>query len=136
MKMKLNRRTLLACVPAVPIAAAIPQAAAVQAALVEPGRPPIEIGDFVNGREVLDICEACSKPLFEGDMAFSYDDGPTFCEEHAPTWSDLKSMQDEAIAGGYWLENFDTPEEAQEAIDSVLHHIAAGHGDVKYVWGL
>lgn len=136
MSLKLTRRTLLACVPAVPIAATIPQAAAVQAALVEPGRPPIEMGDFVNGREVLDICEACSKPLFEGDMAFSYSDGPTFCEEHAPTWNDLKAMQDEQIADGTWADNFETPEEAQEAIDSVLQHIAAGWGDVKYVWGI
>lgn len=132
----MNRRRFLRCIPAAPIAMTIPPAAAVQAALVEPGRPAFEIGDFVNGREVLDACEHCSKPLFEGDNVFSYSDGPTFCEEHAPTWNDLKSMQDEQISDGTWADNFEATEEAQDARDSVLGHIEAGQGEVKYVWGL
>lgn len=136
MKMKLNRRTLLACISAVPLAAAIPPAEAAMVALVEPDYPEVDPGDFIDGREVLYICEGCRKPLFDGDRGFSYTDGPTECESCAPTWSDLKSMQDEQIADGTWADNFDTPEEAQDAIDSVRAHIEAGEGDVKFVWGL
>lgn len=120
----MKRRTLLLCVPALAIASQAPAAAAV------------EIGDVVNGREVMDVCETCSKPLFEGDLVFSYSDGPTFCATHAPTWNDLKDMQDEAIAGGFWLESFDEPEHAQDARESVLAHIAAGKGAELYVWPL
>jgi len=145
----MNRRTLLRCLPATPIATAAllaaPTASAVQAALVEPaevGIPTsprigdIEIGDIVDGREVLDVCEHCSRPLFQGDRVFSYSDGPTFCEADAPTWNDLKAMQDEDIADGTWSDHFEEPEEAQDAIDSVAANIAAGHGAEKCVWPL
>lgn len=136
----MNRRHFLRCLPAAPIAGATLLAAApavaVQAALVEPAARDLEAGDIVDGREILDRCEDCSKPLFEGDRVFSYSDGPTFCEAHAPTWNDLKAMQDELIADGTFADHYDSPEDAARARESVLAHIADGQGDVKYVWSL
>lgn len=79
--------------------------------------------------EVLDRCESCSKPLYAGDMAFSYDDGPTFCWEHAPTWNDLKAEQDELIADGTWEGLHESPEDAEGARNKVLARIANGEGD-------
>jgi len=126
----MNRRTFLRCVPAVPAAAAAIAASpadALQAALVEPDD---------DEREVIDYCESCNRKLYEGDNVFRYSDGPTFCEAHAPTWNDLKAMQDEQIADGTWTDNFEEPEHAKEAIDQVVAEIFGGHGDEKYVWPL
>ncbi len=138
----MNRRHFLRCLPTIPTAAAAAAAAiampatAAQVGLVEPGASGIAIGDEIDGHEVMDMCESCSKPLFEGDKVFSYSDGPTFCEAHAPTWNDLKAMQDEQIADGTWADNFEEPQHAKDAIDSVLAEIFGGHGDEKYVWSL
>ena len=93
----MNRRTFLRCLPAAPIAATAAPAVAAQAALVEPDVPSIDDDD---GREILETCETCDKPLFAGDMVFAFEDGPTYCEAHAPTWNDLKTMQDEMVADG------------------------------------
>jgi len=80
--------------------------------------------------EPLDHCEACGTALYEGDMAYSYDDGPTFCWQHAPTWSDLKREQDQLIAEGLFDDLFDDgPEAAEGARQEVLKRIAAGDGD-------
>lgn len=131
----MNRRTFLRCIPAAPALLVAAPAVALQAGQADDACR-VEIGDFVEGREVMDVCESCSRPLFEGDKVFSYSDGPTFCEADAPTWNDLKDMQDEDIAAGIWEEHFETAEEAQDARESVLAHIEAGQGDVKYVWAL
>ena len=80
-------------------------------------------------RPVMDHCESCGCPLREGDMVFSYDDGPTFCWQHAPTWNELKAMQDELIADGIFDDAFGDAEEAKRARQEVLDRIAKGHGD-------
>jgi hypothetical protein len=79
--------------------------------------------------EPLDHCEDCGRALYTGDMVFSYDDGPTFCWQHAPTWNDLKREQDELIATGVWEGLHDTPEDAEGARQNVLDRIANGEGD-------
>lgn len=84
--------------------------------------------------EVLYVCESCSAPIFEDDKRFSYADGPDFCEAHAPTWSDLKAMQDEAIEAGEFTDWFEDPEDAELARRNVLAAIENGRGDVKVAW--
>lgn len=132
----MRRRTLLRCLPAVPAMAAAAPASAVQAALVEPKAPQkLEVGDWDEERgEVFYLCEDCSAPIFEGDKRFSYADGPDFCEAHAPTWSDLKDMQDEAIQAGEFEDWFEDPEDAALARRNVLAAIENGDGDKKVVW--
>jgi hypothetical protein len=127
----MKRRTFLRCLPAAPAAVAAVPAVAAQAALVEP-----EAAEADDEREEVAICESCECKLYEGDMAFAYSDGPTFCEAHAPTWNDLKAMQDHDIADGTFLDAFDDAEHARWARESVTGHVAAGQGDVKHVWPL
>lgn len=86
--------------------------------------------------EPLDHCEDCNRPLYAGDMAFTYDDGPTFCWEHAPTWNDLKAEQDELIAAGLWVEMHETPEDAEGNRKRVLARIANGEGDRRVAYPL
>lgn len=130
----MNRRTFLRCLPAAPIAATTAPTIAAQAALVEPDVPSIDDDDE---REVLETCESCSKPLFAGDLVFSFEDGPTYCEAHAPTWNDLKTMQDEMVADGSAFEDhFEEVEHAQDARNLVIGRIVDGQGDSKYVWPL
>lgn len=85
-------------------------------------------------REVMDHCEECGCDLREGDMAFSYDDGPTFCWQHAPTWNDLKREQDELIADGLWNDHFDDPEQAVAERQVVPDRIANGEGDRRVAY--
>ncbi len=128
----MNRRTFLRCLPAAPAAIVAAPAEALQAALVEPEAPSLD--DEEDEREALETCESCGKPLFEGDMAFVFDDGPTYCEEHAPTWNDLKAMQDEMVSDGSAFEDhFEEIEHAQDARNLVAGRIADGQGDSKYV---
>lgn len=89
-----------------------------------PAPPPV--------RDPMYCCDTCGRGLFKGDLAFVYEDGPAFCEEHAPTWSDLKREQDELIAAGTFDDLFDEgKEEAEGARASVLKRIEAGEGDVR-----
>ena len=81
--------------------------------------------------EALDHCESCGCALRKGDLAFTYDDGPTFCGEHAPTWNDLKREQDELIEAGVWVDLHEEPEDAEAARANVLRHIAEGDGDKR-----
>jgi len=81
--------------------------------------------------EPLDYCECCGRALHEGDMVFSYDDGPTMCWQHAPTWSELKSHQDELIAGGLFESAFGGARAAKKAREEVLSRIANGEGDMR-----
>lgn len=34
----------------------------------------------------IERCEDCGAELYEGDLGYAYQDGPTFCAKHAPTW--------------------------------------------------
>lgn len=79
--------------------------------------------------EPLDHCEGCGRALFTGDMAFTYDDGPTFCWEHSPTWNDLKREQDELIECGLWVDLHESLEDAEGERNKVLARIANGEGD-------
>lgn len=126
----MNRRSFLRCLPAAPATLATALAAAPAAALQEGLREPAD------DREELAVCESCDRKLYEGDKVFSYSDGPDFCEAHAPTWNDLKDMQDERIADGEFELDYDSPEDAAEARRTVLAHVEGGEGDKKYVWGL
>lgn len=121
----MRRRTLLRCLPALAIVAAATALAA-----------PPKMGDTVNGREVWYVCETCSKPLFGGDLAFVYWDGPTFCEAHSPTWADLKAEQDELIAAGEFGDIFEDDEAAGRARNKVLGEIVAGRGGVTVAYPL
>jgi hypothetical protein len=118
----MKRRTFLKCLPAgaTVVAVASPVLAA-------------QLGDPVDAREVWFICESCERPLYEGDSAFVYEDGPAFCEAHAPTWADLKNEQDEAIAAGDFGGWFEDDQRAHEARRYVLDKIDAGQGAVKVV---
>ena len=79
---------------------------------------------------VVGRCEVCSLVLIEGDQGFRYDDGPSTCATHSPTWSDHKREQDELIADGIFEDSFeDGPEAAEGARALVLQRIAAGDGD-------
>lgn len=80
--------------------------------------------------EPLAHCESCGRPLFEGDMVFRYDDGPTMCWQHAPTWNELKSHQDELIADGIFESTFGSEAAARKARKEVLLRIANGEGDM------
>lgn len=79
--------------------------------------------------EVLDHCESCGRALYEGDMAYSYDDGPTFCWQHSPTWADVNREQLELIEAGVWGDHFDSQEDADAARQAVLKRITSGEGD-------
>lgn len=57
----MRRRALLLCVPALAIASQLPAPVAA-----------VEAGDVVNGRECFYLCEACSRPLFEGGKPLDY----------------------------------------------------------------
>jgi hypothetical protein len=131
----MNRRSFLRCLPIASVAIAAPADARPGTPLPDPvPQPPLD--DDSDAREVIYECESCSRKLYEGDMHYAYDDGPVFCEEHAPTWNDLKSMQDEAKAGGYFEHAFNDPDHARDAEESVAQHLAAGLGNTKYVWGI
>lgn len=41
--------------------------------------------------ELLDHCGGCGKPIFDGEKVFDHDDGPSFCEECAPTYAEMLS---------------------------------------------
>lgn len=81
----------------------------------------------------LEKCEGCGAYILEGDKAFRYDDGPSLCETHAPTWSDLKK----SLEGDLSITAADDTEEReriQESLKAIDTHIAAGDGDKKHVW--
>lgn len=43
--------------------------------------------------DIVATCESCLGPIFEGELAYTDGgDGPTVCEEHAPTWGELLSQ--------------------------------------------
>lgn len=123
----IRRRTLLRCVAAASTVAATPPALAAMA-----NSPCPDADD----REEVGICEHCEKKLYEGDKGFLYADGPILCEACAPTWNELKAEQDEGIRAGDFKDWFDEPEDAEDARESVLAHIAAGEGDQRVLWSL
>ena len=74
--------------------------------------------------EFLAQCEGCSKPIFEGEKVFDYEDGPSFCEACAPTYAEML-----AEPSGWFSYDDEgeqvpmTPEKAQAICDE---HVAAG----------
>lgn len=46
-----------------------------------------------HGVELHGQCE-CGKPLLAGDKVHHCDDGPTLCEECAPTWADIRAQME------------------------------------------
>lgn len=46
-----------------------------------------------HGVDLHGYCE-CGKPLLTGDKVHHCDDGPTLCEDCAPTWADIKAQAD------------------------------------------
>ncbi|WP_164879613.1 hypothetical protein [Afifella aestuarii] len=57
--------------------------------------------------EVLGYCETCAVPLFDGDRGhYASEPGLYWCEEHAPTWGELReeveALPDGAASDGGW----------------------------------
>ena len=77
-------------------------------------------------------CESCGAYITDGDMAFHYEDGPSFCVEHAPTWSETEKQLIELLATGE-LDNEDT-EATEASLARVRAIIAEGRGHEKNVW--
>lgn len=68
--------------------------------------------------EIAGSCEGCDRLLFVGEMGHRCEDGPLLCEEHAPTYGDVKRQ---------WEEKDDAdPDERQDAINAAETHVAAG----------
>lgn len=78
--------------------------------------------------EIAGHCEACSRLLFVGDLGHQCHDGPTLCEEHAPTWSQL-------LADYEGVPDADIDPEALQR-STIEKRIADGDGDKKHVWEL
>lgn len=70
------------------------------------------------GLEEHGSCEGCSKILFVGDKAHVCSDGPTLCEDCAPSYGDCRRQAVERQGEG------DT--EAEEAIAAIDARTAAG----------
>lgn len=83
-----------------------------------------------------EVCEVCEKKLHPGDMGHRCSDGPVLCEEHAPTFNDIRRQYDEAKAAGDFERMFPFPEDAPDHDKSLDACIAAGEGDKKHVWPL
>lgn len=81
---------------------------AIEDALIE------QHGTLVRGR-----CDSCRKALFFGDQGYAFDDGPEFCEEHAPTYGEHKAGWEEQTEP-------DDVERRAKAIATVDAHIANG----------
>lgn len=71
--------------------------------------------------ELLDRCEGCSEPIFEGDR-YSYDrmGGVRMCEDCSPNWHDLLRDPENFYDGN---DVYYTAETAKAAADA---HVAAG----------
>lgn len=82
--------------------------------------------------EILATCETCGKHLYQGDQYFSFDDGPDFCGNHAPTIADCTRMNEEFLA----LPDQDEEdrEDANISIANLKVRLAAGESqDTKVV---
>lgn len=80
-------------------------------------------------------CEECGTLIFEGEHYYSYEDGPTFCAEHAPTRAELKEGAKEALLYS------DGDEEASEALRSFIrqqeeYEAAGGSLTDKFIYVL
>lgn len=84
--------------------------------------------------EIIDRCEGCSKALYEGDLAHTYDDGPSLCEPCAPTFASLKVQYDKDAASGALPEICGSSEAASAALALVTAKVDAGEGHLKHVW--
>ena len=69
--------------------------------------------------EIVGKCETCMEPIFSGDIG--YDDGEvSLCEDHAPTWGDLRDLANEASPNA--LE----PDERENCLAAVRAHVDGG----------
>lgn len=68
--------------------------------------------------EIAGRCETCDRLLFYGDRGHRCDDGPIVCEEHAPTWADIKEEWTCAVDPD--------PDDLREALADVEAHVAGG----------
>lgn len=81
--------------------------------------------------EIAGTCETCDRLIFEGEQGFTYEDGPTFCADHAPTWTNMLAMALESKP-----EDYDEPEDREAAIAHAQAHISDGQGDQRHTWEL
>lgn len=70
------------------------------------------------GVEIIGTCEGCECLLLEGDQGHTCSDGPTLCENCAPTYGDVKRQAQERLAEG--------DEDAREIVAACDGHVAAG----------
>jgi hypothetical protein len=79
------------------------------------------------GDEALGKCMTCDKYLFEGDKGYAYADEGHECEEHAPTWANIKETLE---ADGF-------EDDAVEAVRALVEaHEADGTLDQKCLYTL
>jgi hypothetical protein len=106
--------------------------------LLESGRDAILERHGVNcGFDDLEKCESCGAYILEDDKAYRYEDGPAFCEEHAPTWKETKAQIEARIADLAENPSMADSDETREILAQTLRlceeRIAAGDGDKKTV---
>lgn len=95
-----------------------------------------ELIDDDAGQVIVGKCDQCGRALFVGDRAFSYDDGPMFCEQHAPTWTERREELDDLKRDGIFVDSFESPEDAEATDALVDKRIAEGRGDERITWEL
>jgi hypothetical protein len=70
--------------------------------------------------ELIDQCEGCSQPIFEGEKHFRCNDGIYLCEECAPTYENLLNDRD------FWVNEEGDQMSLERAQELYNAHIAAG----------
>lgn len=86
------------------------------------------------GEAIAGKCDQCDVVVFVGDRAFSYEDGPMFCEAHAPTWKERRDELDDLKRDGIFVDSFESAEDAEATDALVDKRIAEGRGDERITW--
>lgn len=79
-------------------------------------------------------CEECSCFIAPGEKRFSYEDGPTFCAEHAPTFNELRASAAGDLTIAQEAGNAEEIADLTQYLARMDEKIAAGRGDEKNVW--
>lgn len=85
------------------------------------------------GLEVHGTCEGCDKLLFVGEPGHRCSDGPTLCEDCAPTHADCLQQMKERVGE---IDDEEDRRDLQDDIASVEAIVNAGGGDTKAVFPL